>query len=170
MNKSELLQGLKDLKINPDAYAVTGGSPSETYVLSDEGYGKWAVYYSERGGRNNEMLFQSESAACDELYRRVTSDPSTRWHPSQTDHCEAEMSVLGGLHEKSAFDSAWEHEQFEKLLDEMLKRGLVIEIPVEVPTCPLRGHEEHWYKDHVTGEVYRYVPPEFPARGIWEKI
>jgi hypothetical protein len=81
VNRSELLQQLKEAKINPNTYSLEGGSPSETYVLSDEGYGKWAVYYSERGERNGEKIFRSESEACEELYRWIMKDPTTRWVP-----------------------------------------------------------------------------------------
>ena len=79
MNKAELLQRLQEAKINPHAYCLEGGSPGDSYVLSDEGYGKWAVYYSERGERNNEKIFRSESEAYDELHRRVMKDLTTRW-------------------------------------------------------------------------------------------
>jgi hypothetical protein len=81
MNKAELLQRLREAKINPHAYCLEGGSPGDTYVLSDEGYGKWAVYYSERGERNDEKIFRSESEACEDLYRWIMGDPSTRWVP-----------------------------------------------------------------------------------------
>ena len=28
----------------------------------------------------------------------------------------------------------------------------------------------NWYTDKETGEIYSLIPPDFPARGIWEKI
>jgi oxalate decarboxylase/phosphoglucose isomerase-like protein (cupin superfamily) len=80
------------------------------------------------------------------------------------------MSVFKELHDKSAFDSAWEYENFERKLKEQIKIGSIFEIPATDPVSLLAGHEEHWYKNNDTGEVYRYVPPEFPARGIWEKV
>ena len=79
MNRQELLLRLKEAKINPNSYSLEGGSTGEEYVLSDEGYGKWAVYYSERGERNDEKIFRSESEACEELYRWIMNDPTTRW-------------------------------------------------------------------------------------------
>lgn len=81
MNRDELRRQLEEAKVNPNSYSLDGGSPSESYVLSDDGYGVWAVYYSERGNRSSEKKFNSEAAACEELKRRVLSDSSTRWWP-----------------------------------------------------------------------------------------
>jgi hypothetical protein len=81
VNRSELLQKLKEAKVNPNTYSLEGGSSGEEYVLSDEGYGKWAIYYSERGLRRDEKIFRSEPEACEELYRWIMEDPTTRWVP-----------------------------------------------------------------------------------------
>ena len=78
MNRIELLEKLKEARINPNTYSLEGGSSGEEYVLSDEGYGTWAVFYSERGFRRNEKKFRSESEACEDLHKRIMSDPTTR--------------------------------------------------------------------------------------------
>lgn len=83
MNRQELLLRLKEAEINPNSFCLEGGSPGDRYVLSDEGYGKWAVYYSERGERNDEKVFKSESDACAELYNWIMADPTTRWFPKK---------------------------------------------------------------------------------------
>lgn len=44
------------------------GNADETYCLVVEADG-WRVHYSERGARNFERIFESESAACLELMR-----------------------------------------------------------------------------------------------------
>ena len=79
------------------------------------------------------------------------------------------MSIFHEVHDKSSFDSPREVRQLEKNLAGLIEQGIISEIPVEIPISPL-GYEEHWYEDKQTGEVYRYVPPEFPARGIWGKV
>ncbi len=79
------------------------------------------------------------------------------------------MSIFNELHDKRQFDSTWEYEQTERNLASLLKDGAIVEIPVKRPLSPA-DYEEHWYQDKETGEIYRFVPPEFPARGIWEKI
>lgn len=83
MNRVDLEARLKEQKINPRSYSLNGGLPSETYVLSDEGNGKWSVYYSERGERSSERLFKSEADACEDLFRRLISDPLAKWWPDK---------------------------------------------------------------------------------------
>lgn len=79
MNRAELLRLLKEAKVNPEAFSLDGGSPSEAYVLSEDGYGVWSVYYSERGIRSSEKKYKTESDACEDLKQRILSDSSTRW-------------------------------------------------------------------------------------------
>lgn len=81
MNRDELRRQLDEAKVNPHSYSLDGGLPSESYVISDDGYGVWAVYYSERGIRSSEIKFNSESGACEEMKRRLLADSSTRWWP-----------------------------------------------------------------------------------------
>lgn len=81
MNKEQLLQRLKESGVYSGSYSICDGTADEAYVISDEGYGKWAVFYSERGQRNRESTFQSESDACEELFKRIMADPTTRKHP-----------------------------------------------------------------------------------------
>jgi hypothetical protein len=42
---------------------MTGGHPSECYVLDQRG-GEWIVYYSERGAESGLRSFESEDLAC----------------------------------------------------------------------------------------------------------
>ncbi len=70
--------------------------------------------------------------------------------------------TLGKLHQKSHFRTYLESERLEKKIQALIKVGKVKEIAVYKPEHPLL--EEHWYRDVETGEIYRYCPPEFPAR------
>jgi hypothetical protein len=76
--------------------------------------------------------------------------------------------VLAVIHRKKRFDSYAESEQLEQEIESLIKAGEVEEIPVDTPEHPLL--EEHWYREIKTGVVYRYCPPEFPARGVWEEV
>lgn len=78
MTRIELLEKLKEARINPNTYSLEGSSSGEEYVLSDERHGTWAVYCSERGLRRCERMFQSETEACEDLYRRIMDDQTTR--------------------------------------------------------------------------------------------
>lgn len=78
MNARELESVLRDNNVSPEAYCLTGGHPEDRYVLSPEPSGKWAVYYSERGERNQERFFDSEDSACRYLLRIILEDSTTR--------------------------------------------------------------------------------------------
>src|SRR3954470_17559876 len=77
MLRSELIPAAERLGIRSTAYSLDGGLPVEQYVLALE-EGGWAVYYSERGLRQDVALFDTEDEACDELLLRLTEDPTTR--------------------------------------------------------------------------------------------
>lgn len=72
-----LKQLLDDRGVDPEAYALTGGHPSEAYVLDGRG-SQWVVYYSERGLETGLRTFPDEDLACRHLLGLVLSDPSTR--------------------------------------------------------------------------------------------
>ncbi len=76
MTRSEFLAATARLHIAADAYDLAGAG-NECYALASEG-GRWSVYYSERGHRNDEQVFSVESAALEELLRRLENDPTTR--------------------------------------------------------------------------------------------
>lgn len=77
MNKIQLQEILNREGYNPRAYCLDGAEPSECYVLSDE-RSRWCVYYSERGNRNDEKCYPSETEACEDLLQRLKEDPTTR--------------------------------------------------------------------------------------------
>lgn len=72
----ELRSELQRRKAPGFAYSI-GRDENETYCLVQEPDG-WHVYYSERGNRNEEAVFASESAACEELLRWVLNDRTVR--------------------------------------------------------------------------------------------
>lgn len=76
MTKQDLEDAFRKHGIRPDAYDLNGDIGSETYVLREEG-GEWFVFYSERGQRRNLRSFPSETAACEHMFERVVSDPTT---------------------------------------------------------------------------------------------
>ena len=77
MNRTELKSLLDKANVSEDTYTFEGGLPYSKFCLS-ENYGKWYVYYSERGSKFDEKLFYSESDACEYMYKVILSDPSTR--------------------------------------------------------------------------------------------
>lgn len=59
------------------AYSLDGGMPSEAYVLEGRG-DHWAVFYSERGLRIGETVFEAEDEACSYLLELLLRDSTTR--------------------------------------------------------------------------------------------
>lgn len=74
----ESLKALLDAEgVDPSAYSLDGGMPFEAYVL-ERRPSDWAVYFSERGLRSGEVVFQSEDEACAHLLDLVLRDDTTR--------------------------------------------------------------------------------------------
>jgi hypothetical protein len=63
--------------IDPTAYSLAGGHPSECYVLDHRGH-EWVVYYSERGLKSGLRSFESEDLACRHLADLVWKDRTVR--------------------------------------------------------------------------------------------
>ena len=77
MNRTQLQQAFESENVDPRAYDFSGSNIGEQYVLEPRP-GGWSVYYSERGGKNDETFFDTEDEACHELMNRVLKDPTTR--------------------------------------------------------------------------------------------
>jgi hypothetical protein len=75
MNREELRAVLDAKRIRPRSYGLDGGSPEDCYCI-DRSSGAWAVYYSERGKRNDERWFATEDE--DQLLKWLLEDPTTR--------------------------------------------------------------------------------------------
>ncbi|KIO76716.1 hypothetical protein TH53_13660 [Pedobacter lusitanus] len=68
MNKEELKQKLVELNIKSEFYSLDGESLPDRIVMS-QNYDKWDVFYfDERGNRDGEKIFSSESVACNYVY------------------------------------------------------------------------------------------------------
>jgi hypothetical protein len=77
MNREELERRLDEEGVDPSAYDLSGGQPSETYCLGERP-DDWIVYYSERGTASGERLFANEKEACAHLLQLLLADPLTR--------------------------------------------------------------------------------------------
>lgn len=77
MNRTELETTLRARNVSPLAYCLSRGFPNEKYTLDQAGK-KWSVYYSERGQRSGERVFDSEDEACRYLLQLLTNDSTIR--------------------------------------------------------------------------------------------
>ena len=80
MDRSAVKTLLDTENVDPAAYSLDGGTPSEAYVL-ERRCAEWAVYYSERGLRSSEVVFQTEDEACSHLLDLMLRDETTRRRP-----------------------------------------------------------------------------------------
>jgi hypothetical protein len=77
MHRARLERILDGFGVRPNAYDLISGRRDEAYTMIDESDG-WHVFYSERGGRNEERTFPSEEEAALDLLERIARDPTTR--------------------------------------------------------------------------------------------
>lgn len=76
MNRAELRSTLEAEGIRSDAYDLSGAGENEAYVLREEPSG-WCVFYRERGRQQDVRSFETEAEACECLFARLRSDPTT---------------------------------------------------------------------------------------------
>lgn len=70
MNKNDLQKQLITLNIDPNSYCLENGHPNEALCL-DNNYGKWSIYYSEKGLRTDEKFYNNEDDACREFLLQI---------------------------------------------------------------------------------------------------
>jgi hypothetical protein len=76
---------------------------------------------------------------------------------------------LADLHPEGPITSAEDNDLLEATLRLLLRDGAIEE--VAVTERRYRFSEEHWYRTvSAGGAIYRYVAPNFPARGRWEQV
>jgi hypothetical protein len=76
--------------------------------------------------------------------------------------------ILSKVHSGKEFESFEELQLFQQRLAAELEKGTVERIPVgklHSYTTP-----EEWYREKETGTVFRYIPPEFPLKGMWAHV
>lgn len=73
MDRAELRAALDAEGIPPGAYSLDGGLPEDRLCL-DEVYGRWIVYYVERGQHREERTFAAEDEACRYLFALLKDD------------------------------------------------------------------------------------------------
>ena len=79
MNREDLRIAADREGVSADSFSLDGGLPVERYVLAIA-EGGWSVYYSERGERVGEQIFDTEDEACSHLYLLLLRDSATRRH------------------------------------------------------------------------------------------
>lgn len=70
MKVNELKSKLDEIGVSQDLYSImVGGLPNERLcIVKDE---MWQVYYSERGNKVGQKVFETEEEACEYFYRKM---------------------------------------------------------------------------------------------------
>jgi len=81
MNRAELIAALEADGFSRDSYNVGDEEKTEVYTLKYDASGivgrpaSWSVFYSEKGLRTGEQVFQTEALACDYFLDLIRRDP-----------------------------------------------------------------------------------------------
>ena len=71
----KLIRGLEAAGVRSSAYSVSG---AEDLALCLENLnGKWQVFYFEKGEKNYNRIFSSESDACNYMYNELIGDKTS---------------------------------------------------------------------------------------------
>jgi hypothetical protein len=76
MKREDLIRELEREGVSPDAYSLDSDRDERHCLVRDSD--GWSVYYSERGRRNDEIVFKTRGAAQSELYERLLRDDASR--------------------------------------------------------------------------------------------
>ena len=78
MNKQELVIKLNEAGVNPNRYSLNDELVPDAIVLY-RNYHRWLVFYfDERGGRNEEKEFGSETEACEYIFNLFKASEKIR--------------------------------------------------------------------------------------------
>ena len=77
VNREQLQRALRREGVRPTAYSLNPNRLSDDVHCLSVTPGRWSVWFAERGKRNDEVFFETEDEARDELLLRVVSDSTT---------------------------------------------------------------------------------------------
>ncbi len=71
MNVNELRKNLKKAGVSDFLYNLDNRGRNDERFCLEYIEGKWNVYYSERGVKTTNLLFETESEACEYMYNEL---------------------------------------------------------------------------------------------------
>jgi hypothetical protein len=71
------------------------------------------------------------------------------------------------LYQIESFNSIYEFERFEGYIRNLVERGELTEVTV---TNHYAGFPEKWFQCTQCNQIWRLVYPDFPFKGLWDKI
>jgi len=80
------------------------------------------------------------------------------------------MDPVNRWYEIDGFASPGEYDSFCAYLQRQVDAGVARQIPADPDYSRSQVSGGAWYLDLETGETWRLVPPDFPFRGLWERV
>ena len=74
------------------------------------------------------------------------------------------------LEEIAGFSSPGEYIRFNKFIDELLAIGEIEEIDIDKDYHSGMVYGGRWFREVGNSNIWRLVPPDFPYRGVWERV
>jgi hypothetical protein len=78
--------------------------------------------------------------------------------------------MIGAWEEIHGFNSLGEFKRFCSYVEEQVSSGLAIERASDPNYAKGMIFGGRWFEYLETGEIWRLVSPDFPFRGLWEKV
>jgi hypothetical protein len=69
-----------------------------------------------------------------------------------------------------AFQSLSEYQRFVEYIESQVRAGHAIEVPADPRYQKGEVYGGRWFEDPGSGEIWRLVSPDFPFRGLWERV
>jgi hypothetical protein len=72
--------------------------------------------------------------------------------------------------EINGFQSPGEYLRFVIYINNLVSNGCVEEIEMDQSYQNRMVYGGRWFKNIISNEIWRLVPPDFPFRGLWEPV
>jgi hypothetical protein len=72
--------------------------------------------------------------------------------------------------EVHGFQSPGDYLRFVQYMADFVTKGIAEEVPPDPNYGAGKLFGGRWFRDTSTGMIWRLVPPDFPFKGVWEKV
>ena len=83
---------------------------------------------------------------------------------------DSEMTESPDWEEINGFSSPGEYKRFVEYIERQIAEGAAQEIPMDEGYHKGELYGGRWFQESASGEVCRLLEPDFPFRGLWERV
>lgn len=73
-------------------------------------------------------------------------------------------------YEIHGFESPAEYSRFVDFVERQVSLGVSVEVSVDPGYGVGQIYGGRWFRHNESGEIWRLVEPDFPFRGVWERV